>query len=89
MFAIQFSAIEILHGAIVVIIIIIIVIIIIIIIIKYLNVIIILFSFFLRDQREVFCQIENHQVQIIGKYIIVQNLLSLIELFSFCVMMQR
>ena len=78
MFAIQFSAIEILYGAIVVIIIIIIIIIIIviiiIIIIKYLNVIIILFSFFLRDQREVFCQIENHQVQIIGKYIIVQNL---------------
>ena len=70
-FAIQFtvSAIEILHGVIVII-----VIIIIIIIIKCLDVIILLFSFFLRDQREVFCQIGNLQVQIIGRNIIVQNL---------------
>ena len=73
-FAIQFtvSAIEILHGVIVIIVIIIIIIIII--IIKCLDVIILLFSFFLRDQREVFCQIGNLQVQIIGRNIIVQNL---------------
>ena len=71
-FAIQFtvSAIEILHGVIVIIVIIIIIII----IIKCLDVIILLFSFFLRDQREVFCQIGNLQVQIIGRNIIVQNL---------------